>query len=123
MIFPNLPVKDVERAKEFWTQLGFGFNEEFSSPDAACLVINDSASVMLLAEKFFHSFHDTTPHTGTEVMLALGVGSREEVDRLCEAAVAAGGTADQTRTEDGPMYGGWFLDPDGHIWEPLWMAA
>ena len=72
MIFPNLPVRDVAESKEFWTRLGFGFNSEFSSDEAACLVINDSASVMLLAEKFFHGFHDTTPHTGTEILMGLG---------------------------------------------------
>ena len=122
MIFPNLPVRDVAESKEFWTRLGFGFNSEFSSDEAAGLVINDSASVMLLAEEFFHGFHDTTPHTGTQVLMGLGVGSREEVDRLCEAAVAAGGTAGETRSEAGPTYGGSFTDLDGHIWEPLWMA-
>src|SRR3546814_3011106 len=118
MIFPNLPVKDVEKSKRFWTALGFSFNDDFSSEDAACLVINESASVMLLSERFFHSFHDTTPHTGTEILMGLGVASREEVDRPCEAATSAGGQGSSTRQEDGPTYGGSFPDPDGTRWEP-----
>ncbi|NYG59614.1 hypothetical protein BJ980_002537 [Nocardioides daedukensis] len=121
MIFPNLPVKDVEKSKRFWTALGFSFNDDFSSEDAACLVINESASVMLLSERFFHGFHDTTPHTGTEILMGLGVASRDEVDRLCDAAEAAGGSDTETRVDQSPMYGGSFRDLDGHIWEPLWM--
>ena len=69
MIIPNLPVKDVAASRAFWTRLGFTFNEEFCSTDAACLVINDMASVMLLREDFFHGFHDTRPHTGTETTI------------------------------------------------------
>lgn len=124
LIFPNLPVEDVEASIAFWTALGFAFNTEFSAPgQAACLVLNDSSSVMLLERDYFHSFHGTTGHTGTEVLMGLGVESREEVDRLCEAAAANGGSADTERTEQGPMYGGCFRDPDGHVWEPLFMAG
>lgn len=123
MIFPNLPVKDVARTREFWTGLGFEFNEGFSSPEAACLVINEQASVMLLAADFFHGFHDTTPHTGTEMLLCLGVESRDEVDQLCEAADAAGATDADARVDQGPMYGGSFRDLDGHIWEVMWMSV
>lgn len=124
MIFPNLPVANVEASVRFWKALGFEFNTEFSAPgQAACLVINDSASVMLLQRDYFHSFHGTAAHTGVQVLMGLGVESREDVDRMCEAAGAHGGSADPDRTEQGPMYGGCFRDPDGHIWEPLWMAA
>ena len=87
MIFPNLPVKDVAASRAFWTRLGFTFNEEFCSGDVACLVINDMASVMLLREDFFHGFHDTRSHTGTETTICLTAHGREDVDRL----VLAGG--------------------------------
>lgn len=123
MIFPNLPVKDVERSVGFWTELGFEFNEEFSNGDAACLVINDQASVMLLAEDFFHGFHQTRPHSGTEILMCLSASTREEVDQLCELAAAAGGTEAEERVDQGAMYGGSFRDLDGHIWEVLWMSA
>ena len=122
MIFPYLPVKDVAASRAFWTRLGFSFNEEFCSGDAACLVINDLASVMLLREGFFHGFHDTRPHTGTEAMICLTANGRGDVDRLCSRAGEAGaevmGTVDQP-----PMYGGSFRDRDGHIWEVLWVET
>jgi predicted lactoylglutathione lyase len=122
MIFPNLPVSDVTAARAFWSHLGFDFNEEFSNADAACLVINDQASVMLLREDFFHGFHSTERHTGTETLICLTATSRDEVDDLCRRAEDAGATGAGT-VDQGPMYGGSFRDPDGHIWEVLWMEA
>jgi predicted lactoylglutathione lyase len=122
MIFPNLPVKDVAAARSFWTDLGFEFNDAFCSEDAACLVINDQASVMLLREGFFHGFHDTRPHTGTETTICLTATSRQDVDELCARAGAAGAAVTGT-VDDPPMYGGSFRDLDGHIWEVLWMET
>jgi len=122
LIFPNLPVRDVAAARAFWTRLGLTFNEELSSGDAACLVINDLASVMLLREDFFHGFHDTRPHTGTEAIICLTADSREEVDRLCSRAASAGAEV-LGGVDDPPMYGGSFRDLDGHIWEVLWMET
>jgi predicted lactoylglutathione lyase len=121
MIIPNLPVKDLPAAVAFWTGLGFEFNEQFSSDDAACMVINEQASVMLLQQDFFHAFHGTEPHTGTETMICLVVGSRADVDDLCAKAVAGGATEVGPKVDEHPMYGGSFRDLDGHIWETLWM--
>ncbi|WP_182349156.1 VOC family protein [Tomitella gaofuii] len=121
MIFPNLPVADVTKARDFWTALGFAFNENFSDDKAACLVINDFASVMLLRQDFFHGFHDTAPHSGTESILAFQALDRAEVDALCAKAADAGATHTDWRMEDGPMYAGAFRDPDGHLWEVLHM--
>lgn len=120
MLFPNLPVSDVARARTFWTALGFGFDENFSSDEALAMVVNDTASVMLLEEKFFHSFHDTQPALGTETLTCLGLESREEVDLLCRAAGEQGAEV-TTPTENGPMYGGAFRDLDGHLWEVMFM--
>ena len=122
MIFPNLPVQDVAAARTFWTHLGFDFNEEFCHDRAACLVINDLASVMLLQEDFFHGFHRTERHTGTEALICLTATSRDDVDRLCDRAEDAGAVGAGT-VDEGPMYGGSFRDPDGHLWEVLWMET
>lgn len=121
MIFPNLPVADVAKTREFWGSLGFTFNADFSSDEAACMVINDQASVMLLQNDYFHSFHKTQPATGTETLICLTATSRAEVDELCTKAAAAGATETDERNEQGPMYGGSFRDLDGHLWEVLWM--
>lgn len=122
MIFTNLPVADVQRARDFWTALGFEFDEQFSDGKAACLVLNELCYAMLLQEEFFHSFHATTSAgSGTEVLVCLSAESREEVDELCTRAAAAGATDTDERTGDGPMYGGSFRDPDGHLWEVVHM--
>jgi predicted lactoylglutathione lyase len=121
MIFPNFPVKDVPATVAFWRSLGFEFNEQFSSDEAACMVVNPMASVMLLQQDYFHGFHDTTPHTGTETLLCFSADTRAEVDDLCVRARAAGARDVRTREQGPAMYGGSFRDLDGHLWEVLWM--
>lgn len=121
MIFPNFPVKDVPATVGFWTSLGFEFNPQFSSDEAACMVISEQACVMLLQSDYFHSFHGTTPHSGTETILCLSADSRDDVDQLCAAAREAGATDVETKQQGPGMYGGSFRDLDGHWWEVLWM--
>jgi predicted lactoylglutathione lyase len=126
MVFPNLPVADVERARTFWTALGFEIDDQFSDGKACCLVLNELCNVMLLQEEFFHSFHATTSSgSGTEVLICISAETREEVDELCDRAAAAGATDTDERTGertgDGPMYGGSFRDLDGHVWEVMYM--
>jgi len=54
--------------------------------------------------------------------LALSCESRAEVDKLADAAAAAGGKADVNPKQDlGFMYGRSFEDVDGHIWEVFCM--
>ena len=57
-----------------------------------------------------------------EALLCLSVDSRHGVDAMGEKAVAAGGKADLGPKQDhGFMYGRSFEDPDGHVFEPMWM--
>ena len=49
-IFVNLPARDLERSKAFFSRLGFGFNAQFTDGNAACMIVEDNFSVMLLAE-------------------------------------------------------------------------
>ncbi|HEY7535953.1 MAG TPA: glyoxalase/bleomycin resistance/extradiol dioxygenase family protein, partial [Thermodesulfobacteriota bacterium] len=55
-IFVNLPVKDLNKSKEFFTQLGFTFNPQFTDDKAACLIIGENIYAMLLLEPFFKTF-------------------------------------------------------------------
>lgn len=124
MLFPNLPVQDLARSKAFWTALGFGFNAQFTDDNAACMVVNESTSVMLLSEPFFKGFTtrqicNTATHT--EAFLALGLDSRAEVTAMVEAAIANGGSPAQPPQDHGFMYQWSFYDPDGHHWEPFYM--
>ena len=124
MLFPNLAVKDLAHTKAFWSALGFTFNAQFTDDNAACMVVNEYTSVMLLAEPFFRGFTtrqicDTATHT--EAFLALELDSRDEVKTMVEAALANGGTPAQPPRDHGFMFQWSFYDPDGHHWEPFYM--
>ncbi|GAA0688684.1 VOC family protein [Kitasatospora atroaurantiaca] len=123
-IFVNLPVKDLARSIEFFTKLGFTFNQQFTDENAGCLVIGDDIFAMLLVEPFFKNFTkkeiaDAT--TSTEAIVALGVESRQRVDELVDKAFAAGARPSNETSDQGFMYGRSFQDLDGHLWEVLYM--
>ena len=123
-IFVNLPVKNVERTKAFFSSLGFGFNPDFSNEQALSMVIGENIFAMLLAEPFFQGFTkkplaDATKTT--EVIVCLSCESRDEVDQLVAKAVAAGATVPNPPQDHGFMYGHGFEDLDGHQWELTFM--
>ncbi|MGN6848117.1 MAG: VOC family protein [Sphingomicrobium sp.] len=125
MIFVNLPVNDLQKSRAFVEALGAANEPKFTDETAACMKLSDSIFVMLLTHDKFRQF---TPRpiadarAGSEVLLCLSADSRESVDSTLEQAVAAGGTADPSPKQDyGVMYGRSVADPDGHIWEIMWM--
>jgi predicted lactoylglutathione lyase len=123
-IFVNLPVKNVERTRAFYSALGYQFNPQFSNESALCMVVSDTIFVMLLAEPFFQTFTAkpiANAHESTEVLVCLSCASRAEVDGLVAKAVAAGGRTPRAAQDHGFMYGHGFEDPDGHIWELVFM--
>jgi predicted lactoylglutathione lyase len=123
-IFINLAVRDLPASKAFWSQLGFEFNPKFTDDKAACMIISDSAFVMLLAEPFFRTFTKRElcdPTRATEAMLALSCPSRAAVDAIVHQALAAGGSHAMPAQDHGFMYGWSFYDRDGHHWEVMWM--
>lgn len=124
MIFVNLPVADLDKAKAFYTALGFVNEPKFTDETAACMVWSDAIFVMLLTHAKWRTFTTRPiPDSGSsEVSLALSCESKAEVDRMIDAGAAAGGKADVNPPEDhGFMYQRTLTDPDGHIWEPMWM--
>ncbi|HWL35839.1 MAG TPA: VOC family protein [Frankiaceae bacterium] len=125
MIFVNLPVKDLDTSKAFFTALGFAIDPVFTNDAAACVVVEkDSIHVMLLTEPFFQSFINDSiadASTSREVLNCLSCASREEVDELLAKAIAAGGKPWKPVMDQGPMYGASFQDPDGHVWELAYM--
>jgi uncharacterized protein len=123
-IFVNLPVADVATSRAFFTALGFGFNDQFSDSRTACLVIEQNIFAMLMSPERFADFVDgeiADAQKTTEVLVALSADSREEVDRLRAAALAHGGGEWKPNQDHGFMYGCSFTDPDGHVWEAVWM--
>ncbi|MBM4415956.1 MAG: glyoxalase [Chloroflexi bacterium] len=123
-IFVNLPVIDLERTTSFYTQLGFPTNPQFSGQFATCIVISDTIFVMLIAARFFATFTMFPVADAselTESIHALSADSREEVDRIFACAIAAGGHAARAADDYALMYSRAFHDPDGHLWELLYM--
>ena len=123
-IFVNLPVKDLNKTIEFFTKLGFKFNPQFTDENATCMIVGDDIFVMLLVEKFFKTFTkkeiaDTSKNT--EVIVALSVEGRENVDQMINKAIEYGGKESREPQDHGWMYGRSFEDIDGHLWEIIYM--
>ena len=124
-IYVNLPIRNMERTKAFFSALGFSFNPQFTNEQGACMVISEGSNyAMLLVEPFFQSFikksiADATKTT--EVLICLSCDSRAEVDSMVKTAVAGGGKAHGPAKDHGFMYQHGFEDLDGHIWEVMWM--
>jgi predicted lactoylglutathione lyase len=124
MIFVNLPVTELSKSKIFYEAIGFTNNPQFSDDSSACMVLTDVINVMLMTHGKWRTFTERPipPSSASEVMLAVSCASRDEVDAMNDAAAANGGTADINPKQDlGFMYNRNLADPDGHVWEAMWM--
>jgi predicted lactoylglutathione lyase len=125
MTFINLPVKDLAKATEFFTKLGFSFDPMFTDDNATRMIINDETSAMLVTEPFFKGFIEPQDIADTaksrEVLVGLSAESREEVDELSDNALAAGAQGLGEPEDDGFMYMRGFRDLDGHQWSFIYM--
>ena len=126
MIFVNLPVTDLDKSKAFYEAVGAANNPAFTDETAACMVVEEgSIHVMLLTHEKWATFTSKKipdAHTTAQVLICVSADSRDAVDGQVDKAVKAGGKADPTPTQDfGFMYGRSYEDPDGHIWEVMWM--
>ena len=124
MIFVNLPVADLDAAKAFYEAIGAANNPQFTDDTAACMVFSDTIHVMLLTHAKFAEFTPkpvANAHATSEVLIAISADSRAGVDEITENALAAGGREARPAQDYGFMYSRSFEDPDGHIWEPMYM--
>ena len=123
-VFVNLPTTDLERAKAFYTGLGWKIEPNFTDDNAACIVIDVNVFLMVLTREFFATFTDkpiADPKTSLQVQTALSSDSRAAVDALAERALAAGGREPRDAQDIGFMYSRSFEDPDGNLFSTLWM--
>jgi predicted lactoylglutathione lyase len=121
-IFVNLPVKDLEKSKAFFSALGFGFDANFTNEQGACLVIGENIYAMLLVEDFFRSFIKkdiADASKTTEVINAFSVESKDKVNEIADKALAAGAFLYSEPQDYGWMYSRAFQDLDGHLWEVM----
>ena len=125
-IFVNLPVADLARSRKFFAGLGFTFNEKYCDDTAVCMVINQDIYAMLLTKDKFQSFSPnpvSDANSANEVLNALSCVSREEVDDLVAKAETTGGRRYSQPKDYGFMYQHGFQDPDGHVWELIYMRG
>ncbi|WP_339299314.1 VOC family protein [Paenibacillus sp. FSL R5-0623] len=123
-IFVNLPVQDLKKSVEFFTKVGFEFDANFTDESATCMIIGENIYAMLLVEERFQSFISkkiSNAADTTEVIVALSVDSREQVDVIVQAALDAGAKPYNEPQDHGFMYGWSFQDPDDHLWEVSYM--
>lgn len=125
MIFVNLPVKDLAASTRFYEAIGCTRNEQFSDDNASSMVWSDTITFQLLVEPYFSTFISrpiADAQATCQVLLALSMDSRADVDAIAEAAAGAGGKADIRDPMDlGFMYNRAFQDPNGHVFEAAHM--
>ncbi|AMB58981.1 VOC family protein [Microterricola viridarii] len=124
MIFVNLAVNDLQRSRDFYSALGYTINENFSDENAICVVMSDAIYAMLLKPDFFKTFTKKElidAQKSIQVLNALDEPSRDAVDAHLNKALAAGGTETRDAQDMGFMYSRAYADPDGHVWEIMWM--
>ncbi|HEV2638668.1 MAG TPA: VOC family protein [Actinocrinis sp.] len=121
MMFVSLPVTDLDRAKAFYSALGFTLNPLFTDHNAACVLVEeDHNAFMLLTREYFQTFTELPigdPAVNPSVSTGIFFDSREEVDRVVAAGLAAGGREPRPATDYGFMYQRQLNDPDGNILE------
>jgi uncharacterized protein len=123
-LFVNLPVTDLGRSTAFFAGLGFTFDPAFTDEAAACMLVGEHAYVMLLTRERFADFSklplgDPTTHALT--LFSFSVESREQVDAVSAAALAAGAEEADPAEDHGFMYSRSFFDLDHHGWQVMWM--
>ncbi|WP_276010052.1 VOC family protein [Mycolicibacterium rhodesiae] len=125
MMLVNMPVAGVERSRQFFSDLGYAFNDQFTGDNAVTLVLGENQFAMLVQRDLFDSFHPVETADATKVkecVVCLSVDSRDAVDALVNRAIAAGGT-DGDSEDHGSMYGRSYNDLDGHSWQIFWTDA
>ncbi|AND92045.1 MULTISPECIES: VOC family protein [Bradyrhizobium] len=125
MILLNLPVRDLAASTAFYVALGGTVNPQFSGESSTSLMVTDAIGVMLLTHDHYRQFTKRPigdPRRDSQVLIALTVDDRDAVDATLTRAVAAGGRADPNPAQDlGFMYNRHIEDPDGYVWEIVWM--
>lgn len=125
-IYINLPVNDLDNAIEFFTKLGFKFNPQFTDEKGSCMIVGDHIYVMLLVHPFFKTFINkgiSDAKENSEVILALTLSSKEDVDSMMKKVIDAGGKEFRDPEYAEWMYGRSFEDLDGHVWELFYMDS
>lgn len=124
ILFVNIPVQDVGRSTAFFEQLGFSFDPRVTDETATCMLVGEQACVMLLTREKFAEFSKlpiADPTTHALALYCFSVADRDDVDRVADAAIAAGAKDHDDAQDFGFMRSRSFFDLDGHGWQVMWM--
>jgi len=124
-VYLNMPVSDVSHSREFFTNLGFSVNEQFSGPDNVCIIINPSISAMFMTADKFTSFskRELVGKDSAEVILSFACESAEVVRSISEKAFSLGARKISEPEDNEYMFSWAFEDLDGHLWDLFWMKS
>lgn len=122
-IFVNLPIENLKKSVEFFGDLGFTFNAQFTDEESTCMVVSEHIYVMLLEKRKFSSFtkKKIADRDTVEALFSFACSSPEEVRALSEKAFALGGKKVSEPEDMGFMFSWGFEDLDGHMWDLFWM--
>lgn len=121
-IYINLPVKDIQKTKDFWSTLGFEINDQISDEKAVCVILKENQMfAMFLREDFFQTFSSRPVPLGdtTQVLVAISLDSREDVDNVVNTALENGAWQHEAPEDHGWMYQNSFWDINGHGWNVI----
>jgi predicted lactoylglutathione lyase len=123
-IFINLVVADVNKSMDFYTQLGFTNNPQFSDEQGKCMVWSEHIFVMLLSPDKFKTFTEK-PLADTKkqiaALLSLSVSGLDRVNEIVDNGLKAGGIEPTPMKDYGFMQQRSIEDFDGHTWEIFYM--
>jgi hypothetical protein len=122
-IFVNLPIENLKKSVEFFGELGFTFNEQFTDEESTCMIVSEHIYVMLLEKRKFSSFtsRKIADKDTVEALFSFACSSAEEVRSLSEKAFSLGAKRVNDPEDLGFMFSWGFEDLDGHMWDLFWM--
>jgi hypothetical protein len=127
MFFLNLPVRDLAASTAFYEALGGTLNPQFSGEHSSSMVLSETLSVMLLSHQHYSQFTKRPigdARRESQALFCISIETRDGVDALVDKVTKAGGKADPNPPQDhGVMFGRSVEDPDGYVWELMWMDA
>lgn len=123
IIFVNQPVENLKRSVDFFTELGFTFNPQFTDEQSTCMIVSDAIYVMLLERPKFQSFvpKKIAESDTTEMLLSFSCDSADQVRDISQRAFDLGAKQLNEPEDRGFMFSWGFEDLDGHIWDLFWM--
>lgn len=124
ILFINLPVKDLERSKHLYEQIGFTVNATFTDNHQRCVMWGEHIYVMLQSHELFQL------HIKKEIpdmyqfqtaSYTLPMESLEQMNETMEKALLSGGKEPVPMIDEGFMQIRVIEDFDGHTWSFIYL--